>query len=261
MIRVVLAVAFVLCVHARPTRACSCAGPDPVPARGAADVPFNIRELLLPAYGHLELRRMDSDAIVPTTLLQQRVGGATLIRVDAELSPATAYYTLGADVRFTTGTERDDVPPGPVTIDELAIERLDPERTNSTCAPAQLHTTSSLTLPVDAALLGVRFTGEGRVQEFRFAASPYALTEIRNATCSVYAELDAGERHQVEIWAQDIAGNVGPVTTTFVDVTGGCGCASSSPGSSVLLLLVFVAMARPRAARRFALSHPRRSHR
>jgi len=177
-------------------------------------------------------------------------GPVQRVSVDAILAPSSPYALWAGELQrlwFRTGTSADDVPPGSVRIDELAIETVDPDDEASSCSPNTRRTTSRLVLPSDAVTIGVRFTGDGDVQEFVLPANELTLNMFGTGTCTVHVDLDEGRAYDVEVWARDLAGNEGPIAKTTVEVTG-CGCRSSDPTSGLVLLLFAFLRRRSRVA-------------
>jgi len=230
-----------------------------MPPLDSTEVPVNVRELVFASYyGPFELRRSDTNDVVPIGTPQLAWGPSGPVQrvsVNAVLAPSTAYALLESGVerlRFRTGTTADDVAPGPVGIEEFSIKSFEPDDDGGSCRPNTWDTTSRLVVPSDATTIGVRFTGEGRVQEFVLSANERALEAFGTGTCMVHVALDEGRQYDVEVWARDLAGNEGPVAKTPVEVTG-CGCRSTSPHSGLALLLI----AYLRRRRRSGANHDR----
>src|SRR5690606_7030972 len=133
----------------RPAPACSCAPPGlESPRIGATGVPINIRELVVIGPGPYELRRVDTDELVPTgpatPRSEQPYEGYYRLPVLAPLAPDAPYQVVGGVLEFRTGTAIDESPPGPIQLHELSFEVIDADAGNSSCEPSRLRTRSRL---------------------------------------------------------------------------------------------------------------------
>ena len=208
-------------------------------------------------YGPFELRT-EGGELVPIGTPGPAWGstkGVNRVSIDAPLAPSTSYALWGNGnklLRFRTGTTVDDIAPGPVEIEQLSLETIDPAGDDGTCRTGTWETTSRLVLPPDAMTLGVRFTRDGRAQEFVVYAGELALQAFGAGTCMIHVDLEQDQLYDVEVWARDLAGNDGPIAKTTVELTGcgGCTSTSASTSSTALLALALIGMLRPRRGSR-----------
>ncbi len=220
--------------------ACSCDGNQTIPGHGTAGVPTNLEGIVgrFLWYSMHELRNETTGELVPLGAPQHdEVDYIDRIAVLATLDPDSQYLLSGRDdtstswsrvASFTTGPGPDLTPPGAIGVTGLRAGRTAWENAASSCGPEMLNVLGELSGVDDAATIGMRMRRDGNLQEALLPASPNALVWLGVETCSIEFDAKGGERWEIDMWARDLAGNEGPVTSVVLEVKA-CAPVSRTP--------------------------------
>ena len=244
--RVLVVAAVLTAAGARRADACICIY-DPVPDDNTVEVPVNVRDVLMRVASNAEL------------VLESTAGGAIplgapvavgppwsymhLVSLAAPLSPNTQYtvWNDAARLTFRTSALVDEESPGSVGFDNIGFGYIDREDRNSSCGTNRLDVYGRLLVPPDAATLWIRFRHGDAVQERLVKASEWALERIGTSACSIGITLEPDTTYELDVWARDLAGNEGPVTTTSVYIRD-AGCSAAGSSSFLLTALSLVGL-------------------
>lgn len=240
-ITVIALIAVIVGRDATTASACSCDGNRTIPEHGMAGVPTNLSEIVGRYLWHRmhELRNETTGEIVPLGAPQHDdIDYIDRIAVLATLDPETPYLLSGHDnpsdpwravSSFTTGPGPDLTPPAAIGVSGLRGGRTAwGGNIGSSCGPEMLNVLGELSGVDDAATIGMRMRRDGDLQEALLPASPSALRWLGVETCSIAFDAKGGERWELDLWARDLAGNEGPVTTVILEVKA-CAPVSRTP--------------------------------
>ena len=165
---------------------------------------------------------------------------------------------------FTTGPAADLVPPGAVTVSDLAVAHaIYQPPVLSSCGEDLTSFRGVVAGLADVATLGIRFTGANAVQERVVFARETPLLLLGMGHCNIRLDVVPGETYDVEVWARDLAGNSGPIYREQItvracapvpmyydfdfdlndcpladDESDGGGCAAGGPGAAPWLAVI-----------------------
>ena len=238
----------------RTAAACTCGFEFQLPARDTADVPVNLRDLVFASSSTAAEYSLQAGSSAVAFGTPRQVWGSSqpvhLVPLAAPLEPNTVYTLWrngGVLSQFRTSAAPDDEPPGAVGLEDVAIQFVD-NPVGSSCGVKRFSVSGRLVVPPDAASIWVRFARAGEVQERLLPASATTLSSLGTTACSVRLDLEPDTMYEVDVWARDLAGNEGPLTTKSVyirDAGGGC---ATTPSSSFLLTTLALLIRRRRVA-------------
>lgn len=236
-----------------------------MPAADATDIPLNARIWIgeeelsgrsAVAWGLTHPRLVDTttDVEVPLkeSVLQSDSGSVLVYTPESKLLPNHTYRLDGDDqtvLSFTTGTTEDTTPPEPprVLSEEFISDAADFELFESSCGSTSTYGARySLAFTGLVAVIDVRHRADIPT-EFGDISVPGLVTPGTNAgEATIFVgtpawcggvQVSPGSQTELRFGTYDIAGNFSGFTDPLpVKIPSGCGCASGSEASSVLLL-------------------------